>query len=107
PWVVHDGDAALTALRARVPDAVLLDIGLPHVDGWTVARQLRRLPGMGRTLVVAVSGYGREEDGRRSPEAGCDHHLVKPFDVNELQRLLDAHRERLCATCGRKSWPTS
>ena len=86
--VAHNGPAALEAARRCIPEIVLLDIGLPGMDGYQVARQLRGLTGLERVLIVAVTGYGQEEDRRRSQEAGFDHHLVKPVDLAVLSALL-------------------
>jgi len=86
--VAFDGLAALRAVAALAPDVVLSDLGLPSLDGYEFARRLRQQPGFGRVLLVALSGYGREEDKRRSLEAGFDHHLVKPPDMDVLQALL-------------------
>ena len=90
--VAHDGPAALEEARAHPPDVVLLDIGLPGMDGYQVARRLRELDGMDRALLVALTGYGRDEDRRRSMEAGFDHHLVKPVDPGSLKELLTRDR---------------
>jgi signal transduction histidine kinase len=87
----HEGLSAVKAARAYRPEAVLLDIGLPGLDGYEVARQLRRDLGH-EVLLVALTGYGQDEDRRKSREAGFDHHLVKPADPNDLRRLL-ARRE--------------
>ncbi len=89
-WV-GDGSAALETAAAFQPDAVLLDIGLPGIDGYEVARRLRADPELGRALLVAVTGYGQPEYRQRSREAGIDHHLVKPVNVADLHSLL--HRE--------------
>src|SRR5438552_2544430 len=86
--VAFDGLAALRAVAALAPDVVLSDLGRPSLDGYEFARRLRQQPGFGRVLLVALSGYGREEDKRRSLEAGFDHHLVKPPDMDVLQALL-------------------
>jgi two-component system CheB/CheR fusion protein len=86
--IAPNGQLAIQAAQASVPDVVLLDIGLPGMDGYTVASQLRKLPGMDKALLVAVTGYGRDEDRRRSQEAGFDQHLVKPVDIDQLQQLL-------------------
>ncbi len=88
--VAFDGLSALRAAAALAPDVVLSDLGLPGMDGYELARQLRQQPGFGRVLLVALSGYGREEDKRRALEAGFDHHLVKPPDMDVLQDLLAA-----------------
>jgi two-component system CheB/CheR fusion protein len=79
---------ALESAREFRPDAVLLDIGLPGMSGYEVARALRDRPETRGTLVVAMTGYGQEADRRRSREAGIDHHLVKPLDPAEIRRLL-------------------
>ena len=89
--LAHDGPMALEAAREHRPDVVLLDIGLPHVDGYEVARRLRQEPDTREAFLVAMTGFGQEEDRRRSREAGFDQHLVKPVDPNELQKLL-GHR---------------
>ncbi len=86
--VAPDGAAACAAAAVRCPDVVLLDIGLPGLDGYAVAGRLRRLAGCGDALIVALSGYGGEEELQRSRAAGIDHHLVKPLDVDALDRLL-------------------
>ncbi|HUE30717.1 MAG TPA: MASE1 domain-containing protein [Verrucomicrobiae bacterium] len=88
--VAFDGLSALRAAAALAPDVVLSDLGLPGMDGYELARQLRQQPGFGRILLVALSGYGREEDKRRALEAGFDHHLVKPPDMDVLRDLLAA-----------------
>ena len=85
----HDGPAALAAAAAFRPDAVLLDIGLPGLDGYEVCRRLRRSRGEG-LLVVAITGYGQGSDAEASRRAGFDHHLVKPVDVRRLEELVAA-----------------
>src|SRR5258708_783323 len=82
------GAAALETLRSKDFQAVLIDIGLPDMDGYEVARQIRMLPGSRTKLLVALTGYGQEEDKRRALSAGFDQHLVKPVDVEHLQNLL-------------------
>ncbi|HVS62706.1 MAG TPA: ATP-binding protein [Thermoanaerobaculia bacterium] len=86
--VAHDGPAALEAVRRAPPEVVLLDIGLPGMDGLEVAREIHRRFRADRPLLVALSGYGSRRDRARSREAGCDHHLVKPVQPEELDRLL-------------------
>jgi CheY-like chemotaxis protein len=85
---VHDGPAALDAARSKRPDLVLLDISMPGMDGFTVARELRREPKLRDVRVVALTGYGQQDDRRRSREAGFDDHLVKPVSPEDLKRLL-------------------
>jgi CheY-like chemotaxis protein len=75
------------------PDAVLLDIGLPGLDGYQVAERMRAHPAHRKTLVVAVSGYGQEEDRLRSKAAGFDYHVVKPIDPAVINGLLGSLRE--------------
>jgi signal transduction histidine kinase/ActR/RegA family two-component response regulator len=84
----HDGPSALEAAREYQPEVVFLDIGLPGMSGYQVARHLREHAGENRMRIVALTGYGREEDRHRSHEAGCDRHLVKPVDPITLQHLL-------------------
>jgi PAS domain S-box-containing protein len=86
--VAYDGPTALLMAEAFRPELVLLDIGMPGMDGYEVARRLRRLPGLERVVVVAVTGWGQEEDRLRSREAGFDYHLTKPADPGALHRLL-------------------
>jgi CheY-like chemotaxis protein len=85
-----DGPAALRAARTCRPGVVLLDLAMPGLDGYEVARRLRRMPDLGGALLIAVSGYGREQDVARAQAAGFDHHLLKPADPEDLERLLTA-----------------
>ena len=85
---VHDGHAAIETARTFRPDFVLLDIGLPGMDGYQVASALREDELLKDAVIIAVSGYGQEEDRRRSHAAGFDHHLVKPVDFDSLISLL-------------------
>jgi CheY-like chemotaxis protein len=88
--VAHDGSEAIEAARLFVPQVVLLDIGLPTMDGYQVARELRMQEFGKAARIIAITGYGQEEDRRRSYEAGFDHHLVKPIDFNSLTTLFTA-----------------
>ncbi|HWM89226.1 MAG TPA: ATP-binding protein [Thermoanaerobaculia bacterium] len=85
---VHDGVAAIDASREQRPEVVLLDIGLPGLDGYQVAKRLREDAAMDGTLLVAMTGYGQPEDRRRSREAGIHHHFVKPVEPFVLRTLL-------------------
>ncbi|BBL76697.1 hybrid sensor histidine kinase/response regulator [Methylomagnum ishizawai] len=87
--LAHDGAQAVPLALAENPEAVLLDIGLPGLDGYEACRRMRA-GGLKDTLIVAVTGYGQEEDRRRSREAGFDAHLVKPVDQAAIQPLLAA-----------------
>jgi PAS domain S-box-containing protein len=84
----HDGLAALAAARKFKPNAIVLDIGLPGLDGYRVAEALRREPAFNDVRLVAVSGYGQAEDRSRAKAAGFDHHLVKPVDFGQLVSVL-------------------
>ncbi|HKI03392.1 MAG TPA: ATP-binding protein [Thermoanaerobaculia bacterium] len=86
--VVHDGRTAIEEARLQQPQVVLLDIGLPGLDGYQVARRLREEIGLDHTLLVAMTGYGQPEDRRRSQEAGIHHHFVKPVEPIVLRNLL-------------------
>jgi two-component system CheB/CheR fusion protein len=85
---VENAAAAQASIAANKPDVLLLDIGLPGMDGYELARQLRTDPALAEMTIIAVTGYGQEEDRRRSEEAGINHHLVKPIDVRDLDRIL-------------------
>jgi CheY-like chemotaxis protein len=87
--VVHDGVSALHAAEEFKPAVVLLDIGLPGMDGFHVAENMRRRFGNGGPLVVALTGYGREEDRRRGEEVGISVFLTKPVEMAVLQKLLE------------------
>jgi PAS domain S-box-containing protein len=87
----YDGPAGLDAARSRRPDVVLLDIGLPLMDGYEVARHLRAEPDLSGIRIIALSGYGQDEDRRRSKEAGMDHHLTKPVDIKSIVELISAN----------------
>jgi PAS domain S-box-containing protein len=89
--VVLDGHAALSEARARRPDVILLDLGLPGMDGYEVAKTLRD-EGFGDTLIIAVSGYGEEQARQRTRDCGFNHHLVKPVDIDTLTELIATPR---------------
>lgn len=85
-----DGQQALEAVGTFRPEVVFLDLGLPQLDGCEVARRLRGRPEGKGLCLVALTGWGHEEDRRRTREAGFDHHLVKPVATKVLRELLDA-----------------
>jgi len=86
--MAHDGLTALDQVRNSWPEVVLLDIGLPGMDGYKVAESIRSLPGTADLILIALSGYAQKEDRRRSAAAGFDYHLSKPVDVDALFRLI-------------------
>ena len=90
--LTHDGLTALDEARHFQPQVVLCDLGLPGLNGYGVAARLREQPEWRDTLLVALSGYGREEDLRKSQAAGFDHHLTKPVDFKVLAALLERRR---------------
>ena len=85
------GKAALATARAERPEVVLLDLGMPDLDGYEAARHIRAEPWGASILLIAVSGWGRDDDQRRSAEAGFDTHLVKPVDLEELNTIIGQH----------------
>lgn len=89
--LAHDGATALRLAAAEPPDVLLLDIGLPGLDGYEVARGVRAARGR-QPVLVALTGYGQEEDRRRTREAGFDHHLTKPVDPEQLAGVFAAER---------------
>jgi CheY-like chemotaxis protein len=87
--VATDGETALKMADIFHPDAVILDIGLPGIDGYDVAKSLRQFDPR-KPFIIAHSGYCTEADVRRSLEAGCNHHLPKPIEPDEIKRLLES-----------------
>jgi CheY-like chemotaxis protein len=93
--IAHDGAAALDLAALYRPHVIFLDVGLPGIDGYQVARRLRANPSFHETFIVSVTGCADEESQRLSREAGCDGHLTKPVDLAGLERLLASRRQRL------------
>jgi CheY-like chemotaxis protein/nitrogen-specific signal transduction histidine kinase len=90
-----DGSSGVELIRAAQPDLVLCDIGLPGMDGYEVCRTVRSLPLERQPVMIALTGWGRDEDRRRSAEAQFDDHLVKPLDPRALAAMLDGYAQRL------------
>ena len=86
--VVHTGPGGIEAAKQFHPEVVLCDIGLPGMDGYEVAREIRQEPGLKDAYLIAVTGYGQEEDQRKAREAGFNSHLTKPVDFEELEKIL-------------------
>jgi CheY-like chemotaxis protein len=86
--IAHDGASALAVAQAFVPDVVVLDIGLPGMDGFEVARQLRSRPESKDAVLIALTGYGEAESRLKSQRAGFDHHVVKPADIDFLLSIV-------------------
>jgi CheY-like chemotaxis protein/nitrogen-specific signal transduction histidine kinase len=89
---VHDGMQALASLKVFDPHVVVLDIGLPGLDGYAVARQLRERGDTSHVLLIALTGYGQREDRQRAADAGFDYHYVKPADPREIQSAIERGR---------------
>lgn len=86
----YDGPSALETAEQWQPQAVFLDIGLPGMDGYEVAERLRELPHAKDAVLIAITGYGQDDDRLRSRRAGIDHHLVKPVAPDALRSLIDS-----------------
>jgi CheY-like chemotaxis protein len=86
--LAYDGLEAVAAAASFRPDVVLLDIGLPRMNGYEAARHIRREPWGKAMALVALTGWGQEEDKQRATEAGFDHHLTKPVDIAHLGAVL-------------------
>ena len=95
--VVYDGAEAIQLAMEQPPAVVLLDIGMPGLDGYEVARRMRASPELAGTWLIALTGWGLEQDRRRSAEAGFDRHLVKPVSSAALEEVL-----RACAAAPRR-----
>lgn len=89
--MAHDAASAIKVASEFSPEVVFCDIGLPGKDGYAVAQELRQLPGTRSSLLIALTGYGRDDDRRRATEAGFDGFQVKPVDPGALEALLAAH----------------
>jgi two-component system CheB/CheR fusion protein len=88
--VAHDGPSAIAAAETFDPDAVLMDIGMPGMDGYQTARELRRLPALQRAVLIAATGFGHDEARRLGLEAGFSHFMVKPIDLRAVAEILDS-----------------
>jgi len=91
--ISHDGNQALVAAEAFVPDFAFLDIGLPQMNGYDLARALRRLPTLRKTVLVAVTGWGQQKDRQQAFDAGFEGHLVKPVSFEQISAILAGSRE--------------
>lgn len=101
--IVHNGPDALKVVAEFKPDVVLLDIGMPGMDGYEVARALRSMPELGRPVLVAVTGWGGPEDRLKSKNAGFDEHLTKPVDISMIELLLTTLPQHAGAADGNPS----
>jgi CheY-like chemotaxis protein len=104
--VAPDGPAALRAAQASPPDVVLLDLALPGMDGWQVAQRLQEQATGNEPLLIAITGYGRPADRRRSQQAGIHLHLLKPVEPDFLRRLLQRFHAVMVSPNGERDRPT-
>ncbi|WP_332853693.1 hybrid sensor histidine kinase/response regulator [Duganella sp. S19_KUP01_CR8] len=91
---VYDGASAIAASAEHPPDLIILDLGMPGMDGYETARAIRQRPGADNILMIALTGWGQGDARRRSGEAGFDHHLVKPVELDQIVRLAGARQNR-------------
>ena len=84
----HDGPTAVKIAMETIPDVVLLDIGLPGLNGYEVAKRIRNQPSLKNVVLVALTGYGLESDRQASMEAGFNHHLIKPAKLEQVRKIL-------------------
>jgi CheY-like chemotaxis protein len=92
--VTHSGTDAIAAARLHHPSIVILDIGMPELDGYQVAAALRREPRGSELLLIALTGWGQTEDKQRALQAGFDHHFTKPVELEAIQSTIAAHTGR-------------
>jgi CheY-like chemotaxis protein len=90
--IARDGDEAVRLAEVVHPEVAVLDIGMPRVNGYEAARSIRSYPWGRQVLLIALTGWGQQSDKQRSEDAGFDHHLVKPVDPAQLERLLAEER---------------
>jgi PAS domain S-box-containing protein len=100
---LYDGQSVISIVAEYRPDVVLLDIGLPKIDGYDLARQLRQSESSRHIVLVAVTGYGQDDDRRRVREAGFDHHLLKPLKPEALEKIIDSVAAHAASTSGSRS----
>lgn len=87
---LYDGQSVISIVAEYQPEVVLLDIGLPKINGYELARRLRQSGSLRRIVLVAFTGYGQDEDRQRVREAGFDHHLLKPLEPETLEKIIDS-----------------
>ena len=93
--IAHSGIEAMEIVSTYIPHLILLDIGMPNMDGFEVTRRLREMPELDSTVIVALTGCGQPEDRRRAAEVGFDHHLMKPLEGRLLEKILDDCKHKL------------
>lgn len=91
----YDGQEAVLAAERAMPDMIVMDLGMPRMDGYEAARRIRRQPGAKEVLMIAVTGWGQNDARQRTMEAGFDHHLIKPVDFDEIRQLASGRLAKL------------
>jgi CheY-like chemotaxis protein len=86
----YDGFEAVQAVEAGMPEIIVMDLGMPSMDGYEAARRIRRQPGSKDVLLIALTGWGQSDARQRTMEAGFDHHLIKPVNFDEIKRIASA-----------------
>jgi CheY-like chemotaxis protein len=104
--VAYDGSAAIAIANTLEPDVILLDIGMPKMNGYDAARNIRREAWSANTVLIALTGWGQTEDKLRAQQAGFDRHLVRPVDSAELAAALQATRDASLETPGHDRRPS-
>lgn len=94
PSLIHDGLKALEAAKQQNPDVIMLDIGLPGMNGYDICRELRKDPLFKDTMMIAQTGWGQEKDRQQARDAGFNHHLVKPVKMEQITELLKEYASR-------------
>jgi len=89
--VVNHGKDALNHVKNNTPDVVLLDIGMPDINGYEICKEMKKMPGMEKTIFIAQTGWGQKEHLEKSKSVGFHHHLVKPIDLKILEKILVLH----------------
>jgi CheY-like chemotaxis protein len=90
----YDGQQAVLATEHAMPDMIVMDLGMPFMDGYEAARRIRSQPGSQEVLMIAVTGWGQSDARQRTMEAGFDHHLIKPVNFDEIRRLASDRLSR-------------
>ena len=88
--VAKDGPSAIELAKSYLPDIILMDIGIPGMDGYDACKLMRKEPALSNTIIIAQTGWGEEKHRKLSKEAGFDHHLVKPVDLDVLKNLIQS-----------------
>jgi CheY-like chemotaxis protein len=89
-FMAHDGFQAIERVEHDRPDVVLMDVGMPRLDGYDATRRIRAQPWGRDVIIIALTGWGQEDDKARSHEAGCDGHLTKPVNLPDFESLLES-----------------